>query len=143
MSFSQSYQLRKWERPTHYFGDDLPPDWHISIMVSSLCDLAGDSNYQVFLSRLGGLSSTVKEERVGFSGDGWYKFIAIHDSDKAALAKAEEMFAELRDYPILDDEHLQKLEETYYGSIGYVQDDSGEWVPDPHGADEVASPSGA
>ena len=131
MSFHQPYKLQKWNRPTDYIGNDLPNDWSISIMTSCMCGLESESNYKVFLERLGGLSSTVKEERVGFSGDGWYKFIAIHDSNKVALAKAEEMLSSLQDYPILDEGHFAELEQAYYESIGYRQDDSGEWIPDP------------
>lgn len=131
MSFHQPYKLQKWERPSDYIGNDLPKDWFMSIMTSCMCGLESESNYQVFLKRLGGLSDTVKEERVGFSGDGWYKFIAIHDSNKDALAKAEEMLQSIRDYPILDSDHLSELESAYYESIGYMQDDDGDWVPDP------------
>ena len=63
----------------------------------------------------------------GFSGDGWYEFVAIHESDTVAIAKAAEMLEHILDYPILDDDRFSEDEDEYYESIGYVKDDSGEW----------------
>ena len=128
MSFHQTYELHPFEPGETYFGDTLDPSWQVSIYQSSMGDVLEECNFAVFLERLGGLSDTVKVHRVGFSGDGWYEFVAIHDSNAEALKKAEEMLDQLKDYPILDEDRFTQAEDDYYASIGYVQTDGGEWV---------------
>ena len=129
MSFHQTYELHPFEPGETYFGDALDPSWLASIYRSSMGDVLEESNFSVFLERLGGLSETVKVHRVGFSGDGWYEFVAIHASDTVAIKKAGEMLEQLKDYPILDEDRFTQAEDDYYTSIGYVQTDGGEWVP--------------
>ena len=128
MSFSQTYELHPFEPGETYFGDALDPSWQVSIYQSSMGDVLEECNFTVFLERLGGLSDTVKVHRVGFAGDGWYEFVAIHDSNADALKKAGEMLDQLKDYPILDEDRFTQAEDDYYASIGYVQTDGGEWV---------------
>jgi len=129
MSFHQTYELHPFEPGKTYFGDALDPHWLVSIYQSSMGDVLEESNFTVFLERLGGRSDTVKVHRVMFSGDGWYEFVAIHNSDTAAVKKASEMLDQLKDYPILDEDRFSLAEDDYYASIGYVQTDGGEWVP--------------
>ena len=131
MSFHQTYELHSFEPGETYFGDALDRAWQVSIYQSSMGDVLEECNFKVFLERLGGLSETVQVHRVGFSGDGWYEFVAIHEADKAAIEKAGAMLDLLKDYPILDEDRFSQDEDDYYNSIGYVQDDSGEWVPGP------------
>lgn len=99
-------------------------------------DILEACNFKVFLERLGGASETVQVHRVRFSGDGWYEFVAIHESNTTAIAKATAMLSDISAYPILDEARFEQDEEAYYDSIGYVRDDSGEWV-----AQETASPN--
>ena len=129
MSFVQPYALTDFDPGTHYIGRLLDPGWKVSIMHSCMDGILEECNFKVFLERLGGESETVKIERVGFSGDGWYEFVAINTSDTQAIDKAAEMLSALRDHPILDEARFTEAEESYYGSIGYVQDDGGDWVP--------------
>lgn len=128
MSFHQSYELHRFEPGETYFGETLEPSWQVSIYQSCMGDYLEECNFKVFLERLGGESDTVKVHRVGFSGDGWYEFVAIHDSHAAAIEKAAEMLDRIKNYPILDEDRFAQAEEDYYTGIGYVQDDSGEWV---------------
>ena len=91
-------------------------------------DILESCNFKVFLERLGGVSDTVQIHRVGFSGDGWYEFVDIHESDTVAIAKATEMLKNILPYPILDDDRFLQDEEEYYESIGYVRNESGDWA---------------
>ena len=127
MSFQQPYELHPFEPGETYFGGKLDAAWQVSIYQSCMGDILEACNFQVFLERLGGVCDTVQIHRVGFSGDGWYEFVAIHESDTVAIAKATEMLAQIVQYPILDDDRFSEAEDEYYESIGYVKDDSGEW----------------
>ena len=129
MSFHQIYELHPFEPGETYVGDTLDPNWQVSIYQSSMGDVLEECNFTVFLERLGGLSDTVQVHRVGFAGDGWYEFVAINASDTEAIKKAGEMFDQLKDYPILDEDRFTQAEGDYYESIGYIQTDGGEWVP--------------
>lgn len=130
MSFSQPYEITDFEPGPHYVGKLLEPGWKVTLMHSCMDDILGKCNFDVFLERLGGVSDTIRIERVGFSGDGWYEFVAINSKNEEAIGKAQEMLSQLLDYPILDDTKFSEAEETYYTSIGYVQNDSGEWEPE-------------
>ena len=127
MSFQQPYKLHPFEPGETYFGGKLDAAWQVSIYQSCMGDTLEACNFKVFLERLGGVSDTVQTHRVGFSGDGWYEFVAIHESDTVAIAKATEMLEHISAYPILDDDRFSQDEEEYYESIGYVKDESGEW----------------
>ena len=129
MSLTQTYELHPFKPDATYVGGALDPSWQVSIFQSTMADVLEECNFKVFLERLGGVSDTIAVHRVGFSGDGWYEFVAIHASNTVAIAKATEMLNQLKDYPILDDDRLAQAEDDYYDSIGYVQDDSGEWAP--------------
>jgi len=131
MSFHQPYELHPFEPGETYFGDKLDRTWQVSIYQSSMGDVLEECNFSVFLERLSGLSESVQIHRVGFSGDGWYEFVAIHEADEGAIEKAGAMLDQLKDYPILDEDRFTQAEDDYYSSIGYVQDDSGEWLPEP------------
>lgn len=128
MSFHQSYKLHPFE-PTNYVGGKLDASWKCSIYQSCMGGILEETNFKVFLERLGGESPTVAVHRVGFSGDGWYEFVAIHESDTKSIALANKMLASIRAYPVLDDDRFTQAEEDYYTSIGYVQDENGEWEP--------------
>ena len=129
MSFSQPYEITNFEPGPYYVGKLLAPGWKVTLMHSCMDDTLAACNFEVFLERLGGINDTVRIERVGFSGDGWYEFIAIHETNNVALSKAKDMLDQLLDYPILDDDRCTKAEEDYYTSIGYVQNDQGDWSP--------------
>ena len=129
MSFSQPYEITNFEPGPHYVGKLLTPGWKVTLMHSCMDDTLAACNFEVFLERLGGVSESIKIERVGFSGDGWYEFIAIHENNAEALNKAKDMLDKLLDYPILDDDRFTQAEEDYYTSIGYTQDAQGDWAP--------------
>ena len=129
MSFSQPYEITDFEPGSHYVGKLLEPGWKVTLMHSCMDDVLAECNFDVFLKSLGGESDTIHIERVGFSGDGWYEFVAINSKDEVAMGKAKEMLDQLLDYPILDDNAFSEAEEKYYTSIGYVQDAGGDWDP--------------
>ena len=99
---------------------------HLDAFVHGRC--LGGVQFRCVFGTPGSVSDTIRIERVGFSGDGWYEFIAINSKDDVAMQKAKDMLDQLLDYPILDETAFSEAEEEYYTSIGYVQNDSGEWV---------------
>ena len=125
----QTYELHSFQPDETFVGQTLDPTWKVGIFQSTMADVLEECNFTVFLERLGGVSDTVVVHRVGFSGDGWYEFVAIHESDTAAIQKASDMLNRLKKYPILDDDRVAQAEGDYYTSIGYVQIDAGEWYP--------------
>ena len=129
MSLSQPYAITDFEPGPHYSGKLLEPGWKVTLMHSCMDDVLAECNFKVFLKSLGGESETIRIERVGFSGDGWYEFIAINSTNQVAMDQAKGMLDKLLDYPILDDDAFTEAEEEYYTSIGYVQSASGEWEP--------------
>lgn len=125
----QTYELHSFQPDETFVGQTLDPSWKVSIFQSTMADVLEECNFTVFLERLGGVSDTVAVHRAGFSGDGWYEFVAIHESNTAAMHKASGMLDRLRDYPILDDDRFAEAEDDYYTRIGYGQNDAGEWYP--------------
>ena len=131
MPMHKTYERHSFQPDETFAGDTLAPRWQVSIFQSTMADVLEVCNFTVFLERLGGVSDTVVMHRVGFSGDGWYEFVVIHESDAAAIQKATAMLNRLKKYPILDDHRFAQAEGDCYTCIGYVQNDAGEWYPYP------------
>ena len=62
------------------------------------------------LTALGGESETIIVVRESHWAVGWVEWIAIHESDTAALAKADEHCGRLENYPVLDEEDWSRRE---------------------------------
>jgi hypothetical protein len=73
-------------------------------------DILTESNFDCALRELGGESDTVKIVREGHWACGWIEWIAIHESDSAALETADSIVATLSDYPVLCDEDFSERE---------------------------------
>ena len=69
-----------------------------------------------------------------------YEFVAIHKPNTAAIENAAEMLDRIKNYPILDEDRFAQAKEDYYTSIGYVQEDSGEWVPAEPASQQCKAP---
>lgn len=112
--------LKRWTMPESYFGE-VWPDYFVFLGQHRESDSVTRSNFQVGLDRLGGESETVQVVRERHWAVGWVEWIAIHESDTAALDKAEEMLAKIEGYPVLSDDHWSELEwneaQDYWASL--------------------------
>jgi hypothetical protein len=95
--------LRKWTRPDSYFGASWPDYYSSGFGQSRDSDCLEQSNFATALARLGGETETVVVVRESHWAVGWVGWIAIHESDSAALRIADEMRDRMEEYPVLDE----------------------------------------
>jgi hypothetical protein len=96
--------------PRHYFGDTWPDYYSAGVGQSRDSDCLEQSNFAVMLERLGGESETVMVVRESHWAVGWVEWIAIHESDAAALAIADAQQERLQNYPVLDEDDFCQRE---------------------------------
>lgn len=101
--------LKRWTHPEYYIGE-VWPDYFVFLARHRDSDTLDESNFISGLARLGGESETVLVVREGHFLVGWVEWIAIHESDAVRLRAADRMLKEIRDYPILDEDHFGELQ---------------------------------
>lgn len=101
--------LRLYKRPQHYAGPDYF-DYYPFLGQSRDSDALERSNFARGLELIGGESDTVLVIRDSHWAVGWVETIYIHKSDEQALRKADEIKAQLADYPVVDESHYSDLE---------------------------------
>jgi hypothetical protein len=77
------------------------------------------SNFERGLELVGGESDTVMIVRESHWAFGWVEWIAIHQSDDAALREADEIMGALECYPVVDDEHYSHMQ--FDATVDYWQ----------------------
>lgn len=102
--------LKPWTRPSHYIGAEWLDYYSAGIGQSRDSYALERSNFTCMLKSLGGESETVIVIRESHWAVGWVEWIAIHESDRAALETADRLKGDLEDYPVLSEEHLSDLE---------------------------------
>ena len=102
--------LTRWMRPDHYAGASWPEYFSSGVGQHRDSDALERSNFISMLNALGGESDTVIVVREGHWAVGWVEWIAIHESDAAALKEADEIVAALADYPVISDDHFSETE---------------------------------
>ena len=113
--------MKKWERPSFYIGSEWP-EHYVFLGQTRDSDALTRSNFRTALKRLGGELTEWVEElgkdidavlvvRESHWACGWVEWIAIHESNTAAIALAEEMDLEIEQYPILDESDFSELED--------------------------------
>lgn len=96
--------------PSHYAGETWPDYYSAGVGQSRDSDALERSNFATMLQLLGGESETVIVVRESHWAVGWIEWIAIHDSDTAALAIADEAKGRLEDYPVLNEDDFSERE---------------------------------
>lgn len=94
--------LKAWEYPKCYAG----AEWYgyYSFLGQSRdSDALERANFDAGLKAIGGESETVRVVRENHWAVGWVEWIAIHESDTAALQAADAIKAGLEDYPVVDE----------------------------------------
>lgn len=102
--------LNRWTRPGCYAGADWPEYFSSGVGQSRNSDALERSNFICTLKALGGESETVLVIRESHWAVGWVEWIAIHESDEKALAIADDIVRDLRDYPVIDEDHFSETE---------------------------------
>ena len=101
--------LKRWTLPEHYSGEQWP-EYYVFLGQHRDSDLLTQSNFDCGLKAIGGESDTVHIVREGHWAVGWIEWIAIHESDAAALKEADEIMAALEDYPVVDEMDFSERE---------------------------------
>lgn len=104
-----TYSLKRWTRPGNYVGAEWP-DYYVFLGRNRDSDDLTESNFACGLKAIGGESETVRIIRESHWAVGWIEWIAIHESDSAALEIAREICDALNDYPIIDEDDWIKRE---------------------------------
>lgn len=121
-------RVSAWSRPSHYVGKEWH-GWYVGLGRNRESSCLSTVNFEVFLEKVLAASDkgSVLEPDISRDGEameidtvyvvreshwavGWIEWIAIHESDKGALAKAEELFERLDDYPVLDEDKWSERE---------------------------------
>ena len=108
--------IKRWTMPRDYGGETWYEHYSAGVGQSRDSDALERSNFRTMLKYLGGESETVIVVRERHWAVGWVEWIAIHETDVAAIAIASTAVARLDDYPILDEidfVELEMEEETY------------------------------
>jgi hypothetical protein len=113
--------LRKWTLPANYLGAEWP-DYYVFLGRNRDSDCLTNSNFDWALKTVQAVASkesvpgdpdesaTVQVVSENHWAVGWVEWIAIHESDKAALAEAERICERLENYPVLDEEDFYRRE---------------------------------
>lgn len=101
--------IKRWARPDHYAGASWP-EYFVFLGQHRDSDSVTRSNFEVGLRELGGESDTVFIVRERHWAVGWVEWIAVHESNEAAIEAADEMLCAIEDYPVLSDDHHSELE---------------------------------
>lgn len=106
--------LPRWTRPESFlaYSDEwiYSPGAFVFLGQTRDSDSLTRSNFTCALKAIGGESETVRVVRESHWAVGWCEWIAIHESDAAALKAADEITAALSDYPVIDEDHWSELE---------------------------------
>lgn len=125
--------LTPWRTPTSWGGKPWH-GWYVGFARNRDSSTLEESNFRVFQRELDRvpamyvddtdnarqsyrtdredwtLTSTVYLVRESHWACGWLEWIAIHESDEAALRAADEMLCALSNYPVLDEDNLGEME---------------------------------
>lgn len=123
--------LKPWVRPANYIGQTWY-GWHVALGHHRESNTLDKSNFIVFHDKLGSLprvsvddtinagSYWLKRSFLDIDGVqivreshplvGWVEWIAIHESNTAALELAQKLMEQLESYPVLDEEHWSMME---------------------------------
>lgn len=84
-------------------------EWLVGLMRTRDSGPLEESNFNAALEMLGGESETVEVHRFGHWGPGWLEIILVApDTPQAEML--EYIFAQMSDYPVLDEEDLSARE---------------------------------
>lgn len=108
--------MQRWKRPDSYIGAEWP-EYFVFLGQRRDSDAVTRSNFRTGLRALAALPPAPDCEdgsrivvRENHWAVGWVEWIAVHETDTAAIAACDAMLARLDNYPVLDEEDLSDLE---------------------------------
>lgn len=109
--------IKRWTMPKYYAGK-IWPDYYSSGVGQSRDSSALDrANFDAMWKRISALpemdgdgESSRRIVREGHWAVGWVEWIAIHESDTAALDLADSIMGKMEDYPVIDEELWSEYE---------------------------------
>lgn len=122
--------LQKWTRPSDWSGTPWDGYYIAPVGITRDSGTLDRSNWDAQWDALSPLSADVPGDdctsptivRESHWAVGWIEWVAIHESNEAALREADEIASALDNYPVLDDEAHSRMEwEEYteaWGSYG-------------------------
>lgn len=111
------HTVKPWKHPEYYFGATWEGWYSAGFGQSRDSDALEESNFQVAYDALKPFAgdydgeSTVQIVREGHWAVGWVEWIAVHESNTAALDKARALCEQANDYPILNEEDFSQRED--------------------------------
>jgi len=108
--------LNRWKLPRDYAGAEWPEYYNAGGRHRD-SDCLTESNFYATLRAVGGESETVRIVRESHWAVGWIEWLAIHESDAAALRAADECAERLESYPVLDDDDFSRREDEECAQI--------------------------
>jgi hypothetical protein len=101
-----------WDSLNNYIGDIPDAEWLCLMTRTRDSDSVTESNWRVALAQLGGESDDGEGEvqvfHFGHWACGWWEALAVRSGGEKEKI-AQQLFEELEDYPILDEEDLFNL----------------------------------
>ena len=113
--------LKRWTHPECYIGPTWE-GWYVFLGQHRDSDCLTRSNFQCAFERLKKHATDLESEdceSVQIVSEnhwavGWVEWIAIHESNKPAIAEAEAMLESMDGYPVLDETHWSEMEFNEY-----------------------------
>lgn len=102
--------LERWTLPPCYMGAEWP-DYFVFLGRTRDSRCLEESNFWSGLEAIGGETDTVMAISENHWACGWVEWIAIHESDSAALRAADEIMEALEDYPVVDEDDFSRRED--------------------------------
>ena len=110
--------IQKWTHPQYYMGATWEGWYSAGVGQSRDSDSLERANFQAMLALLRACPEVEVGEECGLQvvreshwAVGWVEWIAIHESNTAALEVADKALARLEDYPVLDEDLFSRLED--------------------------------
>lgn len=104
--------IKRYERPDHFadFADFDRNEYYVIYGQHRDSDTLTRSNFRSILQALGGESDTVLVIRDSHWAVGWVESIYVHEYATDTLQKADEIKADLEDYPVVDESDWSDLQ---------------------------------
>lgn len=115
--------LERWTMPNSYFGATWE-EYYCFMGRNRDSSILENSNFESALKKIGGETETVLVVREGHWAVGWVEWIAIHESDVAALKIADQVMDDYDSYPVLDEMHYSDMEFKEYSRYAESEKES-------------------
>ena len=107
--------MQKWKAAPNYAGEDYS-EYFVICTQNRDSGTLDRSNFECITEALDPNMDTDNENEniiIAHASHwlcGWVEFLMIHESDEEAIAQAEDIEAQLREYPVYNEDHYCRLE---------------------------------